>query len=390
MLRSDAECCTHSTSYNALLSTQWPLLTETLRHAPVPLVRAQASLLHRITKAYPKPAFGLVAEEVVITRPFCRLIHFATVARRAAARAGRRTAVGSSRDARARHGRDAARRSRRLRHRLDRRARGPARARQRSRSTTTSPSCARSSAISIRSALHVVAVCQPTVPALAAVALSAAAGEAHTALADADGRTDRRARATRPSSTSSRPIIRSRGSKRNMIHRVPERLRGRGPPRLSRLPAALRVRDDEPRQARAARTGRTGSINCAATPPASRCTRSSTTSTTPCSTWTRRTTSTPCASCSRSSRSRAARGASAASSSSRRRSPRRRCSRSRASSTISPGLGQTEAAHELCPNAPAQARISSPRAAVTTACSPDRAGAIRSIPRFAPSSERHA
>src|SRR3569623_810991 len=53
--------------------------TELLRHAPLPWIRAQASLLHRITKGYPKPAFSIpgVVEEVVLMRPFCRLVHFA-------------------------------------------------------------------------------------------------------------------------------------------------------------------------------------------------------------------------------------------------------------------------------------------------------------------------
>ncbi|MFT3695565.1 MAG: polyhydroxyalkanoate depolymerase [Kofleriaceae bacterium] len=49
---------------------------EGLRHLPLPFVRAQAALLHRITKAYPKPAFGLTGEEIVIDRPFVRLVHF--------------------------------------------------------------------------------------------------------------------------------------------------------------------------------------------------------------------------------------------------------------------------------------------------------------------------
>src|SRR5688572_13982065 len=54
-------------------------LTEPLCHASSPFIRAQASLLHRITRPYPKQAFGIagVVEEVVIQRPFCRLVHFA-------------------------------------------------------------------------------------------------------------------------------------------------------------------------------------------------------------------------------------------------------------------------------------------------------------------------
>ncbi len=49
--------------------------SEMLRAAPIPLVRANASLLHRSTKPYPKPSFGL-GETVVLARPFCRLLHF--------------------------------------------------------------------------------------------------------------------------------------------------------------------------------------------------------------------------------------------------------------------------------------------------------------------------
>ena len=52
-------------------------LSETFADVPVPWVRAQAALLHRITKPYPKPVFGLGAtEEVVAAHPFCRLLHF--------------------------------------------------------------------------------------------------------------------------------------------------------------------------------------------------------------------------------------------------------------------------------------------------------------------------
>jgi poly(3-hydroxybutyrate) depolymerase len=45
-----------------------------LRGAPVPWVRANAALLHRSTKGYPKPGFGL-GETIVLERPFCRLLH---------------------------------------------------------------------------------------------------------------------------------------------------------------------------------------------------------------------------------------------------------------------------------------------------------------------------
>jgi len=62
--------------------------TELLRHAPLPWLRAQASLLHRITKDYPKPGFGIpgTVEEVVLARPFCRLVHFAAPHKKSAPR----------------------------------------------------------------------------------------------------------------------------------------------------------------------------------------------------------------------------------------------------------------------------------------------------------------
>ena len=51
--------------------------TETFADTPVPWLRANASLLHRITRPYPKPGFGIDGERVAIEHPFCRLLHFA-------------------------------------------------------------------------------------------------------------------------------------------------------------------------------------------------------------------------------------------------------------------------------------------------------------------------
>jgi poly(3-hydroxybutyrate) depolymerase len=50
--------------------------TEAVSTSQLPWLRANAALLHRITKPYPKPAFGLDDERVVSTHPFCRLLHF--------------------------------------------------------------------------------------------------------------------------------------------------------------------------------------------------------------------------------------------------------------------------------------------------------------------------
>ena len=66
-----------------------------LRHAPLlgaPLVAANWELLHRLTKDYPRPSFDIDAvsferetialrEEVVLATPFCRLLRFARTAR---------------------------------------------------------------------------------------------------------------------------------------------------------------------------------------------------------------------------------------------------------------------------------------------------------------------
>ncbi len=154
--------------------------TETLRHAPFPWVRAQAALLHRITKVYGKPLFDLpgVTEQVVAERPFCRLVHFvqatprvlprvlvvaplsghhATLVREtcAALLADHDVYVTDWIDARSvplAHG---------------------------SFSLADYVSDLRGflRALDAKN-LHVLAVCQPTVPTLAAVALCAAAGEA--------------------------------------------------------------------------------------------------------------------------------------------------------------------------------------------------------------------
>ena len=79
----------------------------------------------------------------------------------------------------------------------------------RSRSTTTSAICARSSATSAPTACTSISVCQPAVPVLAAVALMAAARRAGAAQPDADGRPDRRAPQPDPGQPTSPPASRS-------------------------------------------------------------------------------------------------------------------------------------------------------------------------------------
>jgi poly(3-hydroxybutyrate) depolymerase len=201
-------------------------VSEALRYASVPLVRAHASLLHRITKPYPKPTFGLVAEEVVITHPFCRLIHFAsarpslprvlvvaplsghhaTLVRDtvAALLADHDVYIVEWTDAREvaiEHGTfsldDYVRELRGFILDLD-----PDR-------------------------LHVVAVCQPTVPTLAAVAMSAAAGEATPrSLVLMGGPVDARRNPTVVCKLATdHPLA---WFEANMIHRVPDRFAGRG------------------------------------------------------------------------------------------------------------------------------------------------------------------
>ena len=177
--------------------------------------------------------------------------------RRAEARSGRaggRAAVGPPRDAAARHRAHAAARPRGLHHRLDRRAHGAARPRARSRSTTTSATCASSSATSAPSACTSIAVCQPTVPVLAAVALMAAAGEPQPrSLTMMGGPIDARRNPTQVNDlATSKPLALVRDPP---APRGAGRLPGPRPPRLSGLPAARGLHRDEPGAAHRARTG---------------------------------------------------------------------------------------------------------------------------------------
>ena len=163
-----------------------------LAHLPgAAQVAAGYELIYRLGREYPKPEFGIhaatvagteviVREETALSRPFCRLLHFRRYSDDAnvvaamkqhpvvlvvAPLSGHHATLLRERCTRCSG-------PRRLRHRLGRRAHG-ALDRAHSPSTTTSATCASSSVTSGR-ALHVIAVCQPTVPVLAAVALMAA------------------------------------------------------------------------------------------------------------------------------------------------------------------------------------------------------------------------
>jgi poly(3-hydroxybutyrate) depolymerase len=102
--------------------------------------------------------------------------------------------------------------------------------------------------------VHVISVCQPTVPVLAAVSLMASRGEKTPRHDDDDGRADRRPQA-RPTAVNNLAMNKSYSwFENNVIFRVPRELPGRRPPRLPRLPAAHRLRGHEPRPPRPATT----------------------------------------------------------------------------------------------------------------------------------------
>ena len=141
-----------------------------LRAAPIPLIRANAALLHRSTRTYPKPSFGL-GETVVLARPFCRLLHVAGAGPRVlviAPLSGHHATLVRDTVATLRQDHDVY-----VTDWLDARevplAAGPF-------SLDDYVADLRIFLRHLGPETHVVAVCQPTVPALAAVALDAAAG----------------------------------------------------------------------------------------------------------------------------------------------------------------------------------------------------------------------
>jgi poly(3-hydroxybutyrate) depolymerase len=203
--------------------------TELLRHAPVPWVRAQASLLHRITKGYPKPGFGIpgVVENVVLMRPFCKLVHFAAPQNRNVPRvlviaplSGHHASLVRDTVATLLQDHDVF-----VTDWLDARdvplAAGTF-------SLDAYVTELRGFIQHLGAAqLHVVAVCQPTVPALAAIALDAAAGApAPRSLVLMGGPVDARRNPTVVDKLATdHPLA---WFEHQMIHRVPERYAGAG------------------------------------------------------------------------------------------------------------------------------------------------------------------
>ena len=160
--------------------------------------------------------------------------------------------------------------------------------------------------------LHVIAVCQPAVPVLAATALMAAAGEPQPrSLIMMGGSIDARRSPTRGQRVRHRPLDRA-GSRRNLIHEVPEAYPGRGRRVYPGLPAARRLHGHEPGAPHRLALGLLPAPGRRGTSTAPRSTAASTTSTTPCSTCRPSTTSTASASCSRSTCCRAGSGTSPA------------------------------------------------------------------------------
>ena len=193
--------------------------------------------------------------------------------------------------------------------------------------------------------LHVISVCQPTVPVLAAVSLMAARGEATPrSLVMMGGPIDTRESPTPVNNLATqKPLW---WFENNVIHQVPANYPGRGrrvyPGFLQH--AGFMAMNPERHFSRTGITTRTWSRATSTTP---RRTVVSTTNTTPCSTCPPSTTSIPCAWCSSSTCCREGCGTSPASASIRRGSRAPRCSRSKASSTTSPARARP-APHIRC------------------------------------------
>jgi len=193
-----------------------------------------------------------VVEDVDIDKPFCRLLHFrreltGRLARRPADPRVlvRRPAVGPSRDAAARHRPRAAARARRLDHRLDRRAPG---------AVSKGPfhlddyvAYVREFVAFLGPDVHLISVCQPTVPgARRGVADGLRQGPAPAALDDHDGRADRHAR--NPTQVNALATRKNHAwFENNVIFTVPSSHPGYLAQGLPGLPAARRFRGDESR-----------------------------------------------------------------------------------------------------------------------------------------------
>ena len=186
-----------------------------------------------------------VAEEAADDTPFGTLLHFRKDhAAPAAARPAGRADVGPFRHSAAQHRAGDAARPRCLHHRLEERARCAAvRRALRPRRVRRShhPLPARDG-----SGRHVVAVCQPAVPALAAAAVMAEAGDpAHAAQHDPDGGADRHAGQS-DQGQRTRTIAADRMVRAALDRRGALALSGRVPPCLSGIRAARRVHEHEP------------------------------------------------------------------------------------------------------------------------------------------------
>ena len=145
---------------------------------------AMCEMVERGTRRYAKPAFGFdhtiidgeevaIAEETVFEKPFCALKHFRrATTRKDPAPLDRGAALGTPRDAVARHRRGAVAVARRLHHRLDQRERGAASAG--AFDLDDYIEYVIEFLQHIGPGTHVMAVCQPSVPVLAAVSLMSA------------------------------------------------------------------------------------------------------------------------------------------------------------------------------------------------------------------------
>jgi poly(3-hydroxybutyrate) depolymerase len=206
--------------------------SETLRHGPFSLIRAQAALLHRITKEYPKPTFGIpgVTEAVAVERPFCRLLHFTPVHRPDRDVRPRVLVVAPLSGHHSTLLRDTVT-TLLIDHDVYITDWVDARAVGLEHGTFSLDSYVAELRGFIRhlgaERLHVVAVCQPTVPTLAAVALTAAAKEATPrSLTLMGGPVDARISPTVVDKLATdHPLS---WFESHMIQRVPERYAGRG------------------------------------------------------------------------------------------------------------------------------------------------------------------
>ncbi len=277
-LRTDPRAASSDLGYRRGISRRCLEMTRAQQTDP------QAARLSASIASWSATARSPVREEVVLSLPFGTLLHFA----KDAVAAQPRVLVvaplsGHFATLLRRHGAHAAARSRRLHHRLAQRARraagrGALRLRRLCRLRHPLPRGDRPGA-------HLLAVCQPCVQALAAVALMAEDGQPGAAAQhDADGGPDRHARSARPRSTSSRPRKPIGWFEQQADRARAVRYPGARPQGLSGLRAAHRLHVDEHGAAhqRASRALRPPGRRASTTRPSR--SRASTTSISRCST----------------------------------------------------------------------------------------------------------